>query len=181
MADTLNRDYPYPGGSEGPNGPYAFQALADAIDADVEAIDVRLLANEQTIVTRFDRTGADGSITTPTADVILHTGTITGARAGVYRVEGFGALRSASTTAGSGFVKAGTTKSYQRNDLDGTYRNVGAVLAGYEHPGGDLVISYGYDYAAGGAITLAGPGGSSPSKQPCAVTATYVGKIKVSA
>ena len=39
MADTPNRAYPYPGGTAAPNGPYAFQQLAEAVDADVQALE----------------------------------------------------------------------------------------------------------------------------------------------
>lgn len=51
MADTPNRAYPYPGGTGAPNGPFAFQSLADAVDADVEAVDIRLEALEATPAT----------------------------------------------------------------------------------------------------------------------------------
>lgn len=37
MGDTP-RGYPYPGGSEAPNGPFAFQALAEAVDDDVQGL-----------------------------------------------------------------------------------------------------------------------------------------------
>jgi hypothetical protein len=42
MPNTTNRGYFYPSGTEAPNGPYALQTLADAVDADVEDIDTRL-------------------------------------------------------------------------------------------------------------------------------------------
>lgn len=38
MANTPNRQYPYPGVNEAPDGPYAFQRLAEAIDLDVLAL-----------------------------------------------------------------------------------------------------------------------------------------------
>lgn len=37
MGTTTNYDFPYPGGSEGPNGPYSFQQLADALDTELKA------------------------------------------------------------------------------------------------------------------------------------------------
>lgn len=39
---TTSRGYPYPATNEGPNGPAAIQALADAVNADVGAIDAVL-------------------------------------------------------------------------------------------------------------------------------------------
>ena len=38
MGNTPNRAYPYPDASTPPDGPYAFQALADAVDGDVQDI-----------------------------------------------------------------------------------------------------------------------------------------------
>lgn len=180
MADTLNRDYPYPGGSEAPNGPYSFQALADAVDADVQSIDVRLTAAEQVVCVRFERTivapGGVGFSNFTAADTKLIEGTITGLRAGVYRVEGFGPLKSGGGANGATFVKAGAVTAYERCDLDPFYRSPRATLPKYVHAGGDLTISFGYDVAAGTA-TIADPG----TKQPCSVILTQIGSAAVSA
>lgn len=42
MPNTPNRGYPYPGVSEVPDGPFAFQSGFEAVDTDVEEIDGRL-------------------------------------------------------------------------------------------------------------------------------------------
>lgn len=41
MPTTADRAYPYPAGTDTPNVPYWSQALAEAVDADVEALDER--------------------------------------------------------------------------------------------------------------------------------------------
>jgi hypothetical protein len=38
MPTTPNRDYPYPGVNDAPDGPYAFEQLAAAVDLDVQDI-----------------------------------------------------------------------------------------------------------------------------------------------
>ena len=43
MPNTVNRGYPYPGVSQVPDIPYDMQQLTEAIDADVEDIDTRLV------------------------------------------------------------------------------------------------------------------------------------------
>lgn len=42
MGNTVKRNYPYPGSSIAPNGPQAFQTLAEAVDTDVEALENNL-------------------------------------------------------------------------------------------------------------------------------------------
>jgi hypothetical protein len=42
MANTVNRIYPYPGVNDAPDGPYAVQRLAEAVDVDVKAQSDRL-------------------------------------------------------------------------------------------------------------------------------------------
>ena len=51
MGETANRQYPYPGIDDAPAGPFSFEALADAVDADV----AELVKNGKGVVARMEQ------------------------------------------------------------------------------------------------------------------------------
>ena len=173
MAETP-RGYPYPGGGEAPDGPFAFQALADAVDADVDFLEARVAENEEVATHQFDRSVAGATISG--ADIPLVDGTITDLRPGVYRIEGWSPLKSDGGVNGSAYVQAGVTKRYVRQDLIGVWTSVRAVIPHYVHAGGNLYICFGYDAPTSGQnFTLATP----TTKTPTTVVLTQVGKTDV--
>lgn len=177
MPNEINRNYPYPGVNDAPDGPLGIQRLAEAAGLDVKGVEARVTAAEQVVIARADRTATGSDVTFgPTANVNLVSMTITGARAGIYRIEGHGGFKSTAATNGSMYVTAGSRTAYFRHDLNTVWQPGHAYIADYVHAGGNLTITFGYDCPVGSAV-LANP----TTKQPCYIQAQYTGKTSVTA